>query len=325
MLGAGIMGVILAAGSGARMHPVGEHYPKALLPVCGRPLIVHQLDVLRSVGVREVVVVIGYRGYDIASVIGDGSRHGVRVRYVNQPHRLGVAHALGHVEHLADRPLLVLLGDVFFVPGNLALMIDRFVEQGDGAVLCVKDEPDVSALRANFAVELGRDGHVRRVIEKPREATSRLRGVGVYLFGRCVFDAIGRTPRTAMRDEYEITHTIQVMIDSKRQVTVEHAVLDAVNINSPADLLCCNMAELSRRSESTLIGDRAEIHPGATLVRCVIGANAVIASPIELRDCVVFDNTVVESADTLDHCLFAPNVSWACGVGRGQVRENHPR
>ena len=76
--------------------------------------------------------------------------------------------------------------------------------QGEGAVLAVKDEPDPAAIRKNFAVIQDERQRVTRVIEKPRASPNRLKGVGLYLFDLTVFDAIRRTPRTAMRDEYEI-------------------------------------------------------------------------------------------------------------------------
>ena len=82
----------------------------------------------------------------------------------------------------------------------------------------VKREPDLQAIKRNFIVMTEPDGKVTRVIEKPRHPRTDLKGCGIYLFDPAFFDAVRRTPRTAMRNEYEITDSIQIFIDDGYRV-----------------------------------------------------------------------------------------------------------
>lgn len=316
------IGAILAGGRGRRMFPFSERYPKPLLPVCNKPLIVHQIETMRALGIRDIVVLIGHKGYRLSMVLGDGSAFGVRLRYVEQEEMLGIAHGVGRMEGEIDRPFLLFLGDIFFVPENLEQMFAAFREQRGGAVLAVKDEADPEAIRKNYTAELAADGYVTRVIEKPRHARNRLKGVGIYLFDLTVFDAIRRTPRTAMRDEYEITDAIQVMIDDNLPVRVRQCILDDVNITTPVDLLRCNLIRAKECRGEELIGANTRIHPEASLERCVIGSNVVIENPIPVRNSVILDNTLIDATEGYDGFVLTPDAVVNCNYQDAGVREN---
>src|SRR5262245_13814824 len=109
-------GAILAAGRGSRMGLLGEDIPKALLPIGNRHLIEYQIEQMRDLGIGEIAILIGHRGYQITKVLGDGERLGVRLRYVEQTKTAGIAYALGRLEPILDRPFMLMLGDIFFTP-----------------------------------------------------------------------------------------------------------------------------------------------------------------------------------------------------------------
>src|SRR5688572_7071469 len=163
------MGVVLAAGKGTRMRPFSEHWPKPILPVLGKPLMAYQLEMMRGLGIRRVVVVIGHLGHEVVKVLGDGSAWGMSIQYVEQEEVLGIAHAVSRLEPYVDRPFFLFLGDIFFVTEDLAVMAQRFLDgRGIGGVLACKREPNLDAIKRNFVVLNGPDGFVTRVIEKPR-------------------------------------------------------------------------------------------------------------------------------------------------------------
>ncbi|HOQ90641.1 MAG TPA: NTP transferase domain-containing protein, partial [Candidatus Hydrogenedentes bacterium] len=108
------LGVILAAGRGARMGPFGAACPKPIAPVANEPLAERQIRQMRELGVREVVVVIGHLGHLVSRCLGDGSRLGVTIRYVEQERPLGLAHAVSQLEDHVDRPFYLMLGDLYF-------------------------------------------------------------------------------------------------------------------------------------------------------------------------------------------------------------------
>jgi len=306
------VGVILAAGRGTRMQPFGLSYPKPILPVCNKPLILHQIEMMKEIGIDEVVILIGHRGFEISKELGDGRTLGLQIRYVEQTEMLGIAHAVGRLESALDRPFILFLGDIFFIARDLREMFRVFREQGGGAVLATKEENDPAAIRKNFSVVLSEDGSVTRVIEKPRHAPNRLKGVGLYLFDLTIFDAIRRTPRTAMRDEYEITDSIQVFIDDGYPVRVANVIEDDVNLTTPADLLDVNLRRARLVDPSTLIGPDCRLHASARVENSVIGARVVVKNPISIRNSVVFPDTLLEASGPIEHSIVTPEVIVDC-------------
>lgn len=313
------IGAILAGGKGTRMAPFSERLPKPLLPVANKPLIQYQIELMRELGITEILLLIGHKGFEIARHFGDGSALGVRIRYVEQTQTLGIAHAVARLEPLADKPMLLFLGDIFFLPGDLREMFARFEAQGGGAVLAAK--PDTpQAIQKNFAMLLDESGRVRRVIEKPRHPPNDLKGVGLYLFDPVVFDAIRRTPRTAMRDEYEITESIQVMIDDGHHVGVARCIVDDINVTNPRDLLRCNLLEARRIASGVVQGRDVTLADGVTLDGVVLGNHVAVSHPISIRNSVVFDNTLVGCTDDLDHAIVLPDCIVDCKHDAATVR-----
>ncbi|HKZ76633.1 MAG TPA: sugar phosphate nucleotidyltransferase [Actinomycetota bacterium] len=304
-------GVILAAGRGKRMAPFSERYPKPILPICNRPLIEYHIEIMKALGIVDIVILVGHKGYEITRVLGDGSRLGVSVRYVEQTSALGIANAVGQLERHLRRPFILFLGDIFFVPGDLAEMFAIFRRQGGGGVLAVKEDTP-EAVRRNFSVTLSASGLVTKVIEKPRHSSQRLKGVGLYLFDLTIFDAIRRTPRTAMRDEYELTDAIQVMIDDGHPVRVAQSVLDDINLTGPADLLRCNLRHAESCPPEALVGRDTWVNPGASIERSVVGAHVRIKHPIRISHSVVLDNTTVDSTTGFEYCIISPELVVDC-------------
>ena len=306
-MNASYCGVILAAGRGARMAPFSERYPKPLLPVGGRPMLEHQIDMMREIGIREIVVLIGHKGFEIAKALGNGTRLGVSLTYVEQTSALGIAHAVGRLEPEIKKPFLLFLGDIYFVPSDLRIMFRLFEQQGGGGVLATRDESDPEAIRRNFSITLSPEGYVTRVIEKPRHAPNRKKGVGIYLFDLAIFDAIRRTPRTALRDEYELTDAIQVLIDDGSKVRPADVIEEDINLTNPGDLLRCNLLHAATMPAIARIGERSVIHPGATLSNCVIGARVRIEHPIHLQNSLVFDDTTLNATADMDRVIVTPD------------------
>lgn len=314
-------GAILAAGRGSRMKPFSERYPKPLLPVGNRPLLVRHIEMMRGIGIRRIIVLIGHKGYEIAQILGDGSQFGVEIRYVEQTEVLGIAHAVGRLESQIDKPFLLFLGDIYFHSSRLTGMFDLFEEQRGGAVLATKEETDPEAIRRNFSITLNPEGFVTRVIEKPRHTPNRLKGAGLYLFDPAIFDAIRRTPRTALRDEYELTDAIQVMIEHGEPVRPANVIDDDINLTNPGDLLRANIAHLSE-SANPLLGADTRIHPGAKLLNSVIGSRVVIDHPVTIENSVLFDDARLSTQEDVERVIVTPDGIVDCQyyVSRNQLQ-----
>lgn len=288
-----LKGVILAAGKGTRIYPFSESYPKPILPIANRPLMAYQLELMASIGIKEVIVVIGYLGYEIVRRIGQGEEYGLKINYIEQKDTLGIAHALGRLEKYLDTPFMLFLGDIFFEADLIGRMVNVMEAEKLQCVIATKVEEDREKIKRNFAVVFDENNFVKRVIEKPRHLTNNHKGCGIYLFDLQIFDAIRRTPRTAMRDEYEITDSIQILINDGGKVKGLEVIKEDTNLTFPQDLLNLNMAELKNRGIDNLIGDNIYIHPDAEFTNCVIGNGVSIVNPISLSDCLVFDRTEV--------------------------------
>ncbi|MFC1890579.1 sugar phosphate nucleotidyltransferase [Thermodesulfobacteriota bacterium] len=309
-----IKGVILAAGKGTRMLPFSEKYPKPILPICNKPILQYQIEHLKEVGITDIIIVIGHLGYEIARYFGDGSQFGVSIRYIEQSETLGIAHALGKLEPHISSPFLLFLGDIFFVTKNFPTIMDIFHERDVSGVLAIKRELDPEAIKRNFAVVMDDDGRVHRVIEKPRYVTNEIKGCGLYLFDRHIFDAIRRTPRTAMRDEYEITDSIQILVEDGFQVKVAEVIEEDINVSYPQDLLVCSRKQFSHLKTDTVIGEGCRIHPEAEIRNACIGNGAQILNPIRITDSMVFPETVVSSKTDLDGIIVTPDNIIDCRI-----------
>lgn len=302
-----VQGVILAAGHGSRMGPFGEAVPKPIAPICNRPLLAYQLDYLRGAGIEDVTIVIGHLGHHIINALGDGSDFGVRIRYVEQVERLGLAHAVGQLEPIVNRPFVLMLGDIFFEMSGLEPMLEQFRNTQAAAVLAVKEEKNHAAIRRNFAVLQHEDGSVRRVIEKPRTVPNNLKGCGIYLFDERIFEAVRRTPRTAMRDEYELTDSIQILIDYEYPVHVSPVVDWDINLTFIGDLIRCCRHELKKRGIERLVEEGSDVHRDAVLEETVIGSDVRITEPVRLQRCVVMDGVTIDEAGEYTDAVLTPD------------------
>ncbi|MBZ4319378.1 glucose-1-phosphate thymidylyltransferase [Streptomyces huiliensis] len=206
--------LVLAGGTGTRLRPITHTSAKQLVPVANKPVLFYGLESIAAAGIEDVVVVVGDTADEIEAAVGDGHRFGLRVRYVRQDRPLGLAHAvLVARELLGDDDFVMYLGDNFVIGGITALVDDFRARRPDAQVM-------LTAVRnpSAFGVaELGPDGRIVRLEEKPSRPRSDLALVGVYLFTPAVHEAV-RAISPSGRGELEITDAIQWLIDAGREV-----------------------------------------------------------------------------------------------------------
>jgi dTDP-glucose pyrophosphorylase len=150
-------------------------------------------------------------------------------------------------------------------------------------------------------------GFIKRVIEKPQYPTTSLKGCGLYLFDPRFFDAVRRTPRTAMRDEYEITDAIQIFIDDGHRVKAARVIEDDLNLSYPPDLLDINLKLLG---DGNCLGQGVKLPPGARVERSVLMDGVTVEHPIAIRESLVFPGVTLSGKTdierriiTLDHTI----------------------
>ena len=209
----GLKGVILAGGTGSRLHPLTQITNKHLLPIYDRPMISWAIEALVNAGVTDLMLVTGgTHAGEFFRLLGNGHEHGVeRLFYAYQEKPGGIAEALGLAERFGrGGPLCVMLADNV-VEQSLKPAVDNFGAQGRGArILLAKiDEPE--HLQHLGVPEL-QDGRVTNIVEKPSDPPSDFAVTGIYFYDEQVWDVLP-TLEPSGRGELEITDVNNWYVD----------------------------------------------------------------------------------------------------------------
>ena len=216
-------GVILAGGSGTRLHPLTRITNKHLLPIYDRPMVTYAIEALVGADVRELMVVTGgTHAGEFLRLLGNGHEWGIdRLSYAYQERAGGIAEALGLAERFAaGEPIVVMLADNV-VERSIKHAVENFSEQGKGARILLAREDDPEHLRHLGVPEL-EDGRVLRIHEKPAEPPSRFAVTGIYFYEPAVFEIIPELEPSG-RGELEITDVNNWFIDRD---SMEYDVLE---------------------------------------------------------------------------------------------------
>jgi glucose-1-phosphate thymidylyltransferase len=216
-------GIILAGGTGSRLHPLTRSVSKQLLPVYDKPMIYHPLTTLMLAGVREILLIStpadlpGFR-----RLLGDGADLGLAITYAEQPHPNGLAEAfvIG-AEHVAGGPSILVLGDnIFHGPSfgrRLRVAVDAVTSGPDGCVLFGYPVRDPQRYGVGEADD---DGRLVSIEEKPERPRSDRAITGLYVYDEGVVDiARGLTP--SARGELEITDVNRAYMEQGRARLVD--------------------------------------------------------------------------------------------------------
>jgi glucose-1-phosphate thymidylyltransferase len=300
--------ILPVAGVGTRLRPLTHTTPKALVHVAGKPILGHILDSLVAVGVEEVVLIVGYLGDQIVDYVK--STYSVGVRFVEQPDRRGLGHAifLAKEEIADDEPVLIVLGDTIF-----SADLDSILAAGQSAIGVYEVEDPT-----RFGVVELDGSRIKRLVEKPVDPPSNLAIVGVYYLesSRRLFRALQQIidQDIKVKGEYQLTDALQLLIEQGEDMSV-FPVDDWLDCGNPETLLSSNRLILERNSSGCFSGERQEciflppvsIAPSAKITQSIIGPYVSIADGAEVHQCIL-RNSIVNRNAHVSHVLLSDSI-----------------
>ncbi len=313
-------GLILSGGKGTRLRPITYTSAKQLVPVANKPVLFYGLEALVAAGIRDIGIVVGDTQAEIRAAVGDGSRFGARVEYIEQDAPRGLAHAVMISEAFINGdPFVMYLGDNLLNRG-ISRFVEEFERERPAAQILLTRVPDPQM----FGVAELAGGRVVRLVEKPKEPKSDLALVGVYMFSHEVFTSVKRI-KPSFRNELEITDAIQDLIDRGLEVrphlvegwwkdtgkledmleanrlildTIERRIDGTVDAESRVEGKV--VIEAGAQIERSVVRGPALIGAGARISGAYVGPFTSIGNRVEVRDTEIEHSIVLEGAVITD-------------------------
>jgi NDP-sugar pyrophosphorylase family protein len=333
--------MILAGGLSTRLYPLTKTVPKPLVPVLGEPNIAHVIRYLKQYGITEIATNLFYFADAIRSALGDGSRYGVRLEYLNEDALSGSAGAVKLMHRFLDTDPFVVIGCDDLTNLDLDALLDFHRDRGAMATIGLVEREDVSEYGV---VVLDERSRIVGFQEKPAPGTerSRLVNTGVYVFSGAIFERIpankvydfGRQVFPKLQQESEAFYGYEALgaywcdigtIGEYRRVTddlllrtfalpgVDPEHRDSTALVSHLALLNgpiwiganASIAPNVRIAGPTVIGDGVRIEEGAVLERAILWPNVSVGETARILDSIVGSSYRVEPGAELLNCVVA--------------------
>lgn len=339
---------ILAAGKGTRMRPLTNNTPKPLLPVAGKPILKHTIEMLRE-RVDEIIILVGWRAKRIKDTLAYPDEE---ISYVKQEKQLGTAHAISKAERFIDDKFVCMNGDILLPDA----VIDSFITQFEGSDKSIMGRAEVENPSEYGVVETDADNLVTGIIEKPSEPSSNMVNAGIYGFDTTIFDAIKKTEKSP-RGEYEITDSLEFLIEEKKLKGYPIEKEYWLELSRPWELLSANnkllssdFSHIEEKREGIIednvhlegfvslardaiiregtyikgpvcIDEGADIGPNTYIRGCTsIGKNCRVGAAVEIKNSIVMDGTNIPHHNYVGDSVIGRNCNFGSGTKVANLR-----
>jgi glucose-1-phosphate thymidylyltransferase len=309
-------GLILSGGKGTRLRPLTYTSAKQLVPVANKPVLFYGIEALVEAGITYIGIVVGDTQAEIRAAVGDGSKFGAAVTYIEQDAPRCLANAVKISQgFIGADPFVMYLGDNLLNRG-IVEFVDRFVKDKPAAQILLTPVPDPQM----FGVAELEGDKVRRLVEKPKEPKSNLALVGVYMFGPEIFTSVNNI-KPSFRNELEITDAIQDLIDRGLRVTphlvsgwwkdtgkledmleANRLILETLaaknegKVDGQSRIEGIVVIEKGATIENSVIRGPAVIGPGARIISSYIGPFTSIGKDVEINKSEIEHSIVLEGS-----------------------------
>jgi dTDP-glucose pyrophosphorylase len=229
--------VLLAAGRGTRMRELTADLPKPMIEVRGKAVLQHVVEGLRDAGVREFLIIVGYRAETVSNFFGDGSRYNIEIQYATQVVQDGTGRVVDLAHNfVATSPFVLSYGDILVDPANYKRLLD--LADDVEAIISVKRGEDVSKGGAVFVNDQMELVDLREKPE-PGEPTSPWYNAGLYVFRPSIFDFTAKL-KPSPRGEYELTDAVRDLARSGKKVKALELIGEWADVRDPEVLAQLN-------------------------------------------------------------------------------------
>ena len=287
--------VIPVAGIGSRLRPHTHTQPKALIPVAGKPILSHIIDSLQSAGFNDFVFIIGYLGDKIREYVEE-NHSDINSTFVVQNVREGIAHAIWMTKEFIENEdeLIIALGDTIFDMDMNKLM------QTPGSALGTKKVDDP---RRFGVVELGADGYISRMVEKPTVPVSNIALVGIYKIKEVdsLMESIQYNIENNVRtkNEFQLTDALMRMIEKGTKISV-YNVENWFDCGKKDALLETNAILLARPEfpkstlefENTILIQPVFIDETCQIKNSILGPNVSVGKNAKIENSIIRESII---------------------------------
>lgn len=321
--------LILAGGKGTRLRPLTVYTPKPIVPVVNRPLLLYQIEILKRAGITDITLSLSYQPDKIEHLIGDGSEHGVKIRYVTEPSPMGTAGAYRYAAGTSMETVMVFNGDII-TDLDVELLIEFHRSNNAAATLALVPVEDPSRYGL---VPVDTAGKITAFLEKPTgEDRSRPKAntvnAGVYVLGPQILDMIPKDTNRSF--EYDVFPQIlvrnlpffgYVMEDEYwRDIGTPESYLGAHHDFLSGKIRGFELPEQDRSEVATradvdktsVIAEGCVIKSGAKITNSVIGPAVHVEEKAVIRNSVIWPHTRVGTAVEITDAI----VGRSCHIGR---------